>query len=62
MTRFILYLLRWQLSGVVLAPVLALMTSRPLWEPSIVAATIVANLIGGTVFFWVDKKIFKEIK
>lgn len=39
---------------------LALMTSRPLWEPSIVAATIVANLIGGTVFFWVDRKIFKE--
>ena len=55
-----MYLLRWQLSGVVLAPVLALMTGSPLWELNIVGATAIANLIGGTVFFWVDRIIFKE--
>lgn len=53
--RYGLYLLRWQLS----TPILALV----LWwlgGLGTVAATIIANLIGGAVFFWVDKWIFKE--
>ncbi len=53
--RYALYLLRWQLS----TPILALV----LWwlnDLGTVAATVIANLIGGAVFFWVDRAIFKE--
>lgn len=55
--RYALYLLRWQLS----TPVLALC----LWLGAGLGnfwATVVANLIGGLLFFWVDKLIFKEKK
>lgn len=48
-----LYLLRWQLSTPILALVLYLLHTTTLLE------TIIANLIGGLIFFWVDKKIFK---
>lgn len=55
MKRFLLYLLRWELSS----PILALCL---VWlEPAgTVWATIIANLIGGCIFFFVDKWIFKE--
>ena len=55
--KYLLYLLRWQLSS----PILALCL---LWLGGIgtVWATIIANLIGGLIFFWVDKYIFKENK
>jgi hypothetical protein len=51
--RYALYLVRWQLSTPLLAVVLV-------WLASIgpLAATIVANLIGGLIFFWVDRFIF----
>lgn len=51
MKRFIAYLLRWQLS----TPILWLVVrglGAGLWQ------TVVANLIGGAIFFWVDKFIF----
>lgn len=51
MRRFILYLIRWQLS----TPILWLVVRNlgaGLWQ------TVVANLIGGSIFFWVDKFIF----
>lgn len=51
MKRFLLYLFRWQLS----TPILWLVVSRlgvGLWP------TILANLIGGAIFFWVDRFIF----
>ncbi len=51
--RFPLYLLRWQLSTPVLSLVIYLMS-----DFHIVTATIVANLIGGLIFFWVDRWIF----
>jgi hypothetical protein len=51
--KFVLYLLRWQLSTPILALVLYLLHTNEITE------TIIANLIGGTIFFWVDKKIFK---
>lgn len=53
MKKLILYLIRWQLS----TPILAICL---IWLSDIgeVQATIIANLIGGLVFFWVDKKIF----
>lgn len=49
--RFILYLLRWQLS----TPILWLVVKNlgvGVW------ATVLANLIGGAIFFWVDRFIF----
>jgi len=49
--KFILYLIRWQLS----TPILWLVVKNlgvGVW------ATVLANLIGGAIFFWVDRFIF----
>ncbi|MFA5156774.1 MAG: hypothetical protein WC532_05215 [Candidatus Omnitrophota bacterium] len=51
MKRFVLYLFRWQLSTPILWLVLRKMGAG-------IFATVVANLIGGAIFFWVDKFIF----
>jgi len=51
MSRFILYLLRWQLS----TPILWLVVRR---LGTGIFATVIANLVGGIIFFWVDKFIF----
>lgn len=51
MKRFLLYLFRWQLS----TPILWLVVKQlgvGLWP------TVLANLIGGAIFFWVDRFIF----
>ena len=58
MVKFLMYLGRWQASSVVLAPVLMLMTDTSINDS--IWATVVANVIGGCVFFWVDRWIFKE--
>lgn len=55
--KYILYLIRWQLSTPILAIALNLMKGF-----NVIASTIIANLIGGIIFFWVDKIIFKENK
>lgn len=55
--QFLLYLLRWQLSTPILA--ICLIWLGGLGE---IPATIIANLIGGAIFFWIDKLIFKEEK
>lgn len=54
-SRYALYLLRWQLSTPILALVLYLIGGL-----GTLLATIIANLIGGAVFFWVDRLIFKR--
>ena len=54
MKKFILYLIRWQLS----TPILWLVVNQ---LGIGLGATIVANLIGGMIFFWVDKFIFTNI-
>jgi hypothetical protein len=51
MRRFILYLFRWQLSTPILWLVVRKMGTG-IWS------TIIANLIGGAIFFWVDRFIF----
>lgn len=51
--RFLAYLIRWQLSSPILALCMWLMGD---WN--IVIATIIANLIGGCIFYFVDKRIF----
>ncbi|MDD2679997.1 MAG: hypothetical protein PHO03_04285 [Candidatus Omnitrophica bacterium] len=51
MKRFILYLIRWQLSTPILWLVVRQMGAS-------LSATVIANLIGGAIFFWVDRFIF----
>ena len=53
--KYSLYLIRWQLSTPILAIVLKLLSNM-----NTLTATIIANLIGGLIFFWVDKFIFKK--
>lgn len=52
--QFILYLLRWQASTPILALCLAFLNFDTLTN------TIIANLIGGIIFFWIDRLIFKS--
>ena len=52
--KYFLYLLRWQLSSPILFAVLYILK-----DYHNIISTIVANLIGGLIFFWVDKFIFK---
>jgi hypothetical protein len=51
--RYGLYLIRWQLSTPILAGVGILLVSM-----GQVVSAIIANLIGGLIFFWVDRFIF----
>ncbi len=58
--RYSLYLFRWQLSTPILAPVVAYFThASKIWGTlESWTGAIVANFIGGLLFFWVDKYIF----
>jgi len=51
--RYGLYLLRWQASTPILAGVGILLVNM-----GQLVAAVVANLIGGLIFFWVDQFIF----
>ena len=57
--RYGLYLIRWQLSTPILAIVPIALHLTDFWT-----AAFYANVIGGLIFFWVDKFIFtsKELK
>lgn len=52
--KYLLYIIRWQLSTPILAVVLIWLANQNKW-----VATIIANLIGALIFFWVDRFIFK---
>ncbi len=60
--RYFLYLIRWQLSTPILAPIVAWVKHSPsiLGTPEDWYAAGIANLIGGLIFFWVDLFIFKS--
>lgn len=69
MKRFLLYLIRWQLSTPILAPIVAITKNFPQilsgnynipWfgTPEDWIGAAIANLIGGSIFFWVDRFIF----
>lgn len=62
--RYLLYLLRWQLSTPILAPVIAFFKhSSSLFGTSADwIGSAIANLIGGLIFFWVDQFIFNSEK
>jgi hypothetical protein len=51
--RYGIYLLRWQASTPILAGVVIILAGM---DPLV--AVIIANLIGGLIFFWVDQYIF----
>ena len=60
-SRYVLYLLRWQLSSLILAPVIGIVKGTSLLgNASDWVSAIVANLIGGLVFFWIDRLIFAK--
>ena len=54
MKKLLLYLLRWQLSTPIIALCLMLIPCGYLVK------TVIANLIGGLIFYKVDKLIFKK--
>ena len=58
--RYVLYLLRWQLSTPILAPIISYFkhSSSILGTKEDWVGAIVANLIGGLIFFWVYRFIF----
>lgn len=55
--RYLFYLCRWQLSTLVLAPVAILLASQNKW-----IQISAGNLIGGMIFYWIDKFIFNVKK
>jgi ribosomal protein L37AE/L43A len=50
--KFLFYVTRWQLS----TPILWIVVSQ---LGTSIEATVVANLVGASIFFWVDKVIFR---
>lgn len=55
LTKYFLYLLRWQASTPILAVVVGYFAHLGEWW-----AAGIANLIGGLMFFWVDRLIFRK--
>lgn len=55
--KFLLYLIRWQLSTPVLALAMVAFDYFGTW-----LSTVLANLIGGCLFYFVDKFIFRGVK
>jgi putative flippase GtrA len=56
--KLFLYCLRWQLSTPILFGVVYFFPKIGITNQLV--STIVANLAGSLIFFWVDKKIFKH--
>ena len=55
MKVFFIYLFRWQLSSIILYPCVSLITFNKL------LSVIISNIIGGCIFFFVDKYIFVKL-
>jgi len=53
MKKFLLYLFRWQMSTPILYFVIFLLGAG-------MKETMIANLVGGCLFFYVDKTIFNK--
>ncbi len=51
--KLVLYLCRWQLSTPILWIILNKLGNG-------IKATVIANLIGGIIFFWVDRLLLKD--
>lgn len=65
-SQFFLYLIRWQFSSPILAVVMAwtvsYMEKKPIKLPTKAEwiGAVIANLIGGCIFFFVDRLIFGQ--
>lgn len=59
---YLLYLIRWQLSTPILAPVIAIFkhSPTPFGTAEDWLGSSVANLIGGCIFYFVDRWIFHK--
>lgn len=55
--RFVLYLIRWQLSTPILAIAAFWFADLGHWW-----ASVLANLIGGCIFYYIDRTIFNNRK
>jgi hypothetical protein len=53
--KMLIYLVRWQLSTPILAWCIVIFAS---WGTT--KSTMMANLIGGLIFFWIDRWIFRK--
>lgn len=59
MKRYLLYLLRWQAS----TPVLAVsIWGLAYFGIGTLLSSVISNLLGGLIFFWVDRLIFRKNK
>lgn len=58
--RFLLYELRWISSSLVLAPCVWYFQEMNGWNA--LATAVIANVIGGAIFYNIDRLIFKEAK
>lgn len=54
--KFITYLIRWQLSTIILAPCIWLLPYN------ILIKTLISNLLGGCLFWFFDKWLFEKKK
>lgn len=54
MRKYLAYHLRWQISGIVMMPVLMLTKNL-----GTIVGVIIAQLIGAIIFWFIDKRIFK---
>ncbi len=52
--KFIMYLIRWQLSTPVMWVIIIYLNIN-----SYFTKVLIANLIGGIIFFWIDMSIFR---
>jgi len=53
--KFLLYALRWQLSTPILA--VCVIYFKPFGDTT---STIIANVIGSCIFFWIDRWLFRR--
>ena len=58
MKRFLLYLFRWQCS----TPILSIVTYFTIDKIGSIGSAVLANLIGGIIFYKIDKIIFTKKK
>lgn len=53
--RYVIYLLRWQFSTPIMVPI-------TMYLGATMVGVFTANLVGGLIFFWIDKFIFSSDK
>ena len=59
--KYALYLVRWQTSSIILAPIISVFTHSPWYgTKESWTAAVIANLVGGLIFFWIDRWIFRK--